>query len=70
VLVNAVAPGLVPTTMTQDLLDVQRDYILTRTPLGRAGTTDEIAAVVGFLASDGASYVNGQILYVDGGLTA
>jgi 3-oxoacyl-[acyl-carrier protein] reductase len=64
--VNAVAPGLVETEMTEDL----GDDLLKAVPARRAGTADEVAACVRFLASDEAGYVTGSTLTVDGGLTA
>jgi 3-oxoacyl-[acyl-carrier protein] reductase len=66
--VNAVAPGFVLTELTQDLPDALKDEITSRTPLGRFGTTEEIANAVAFLASDEAAYITGQVLAVDGGL--
>ena len=66
--VNAVAPGFVLTELTQDLPDELKEEITSRTPLGRFGTTDEIANAVAFLASDEAGYITGQVLAVDGGL--
>jgi 3-oxoacyl-[acyl-carrier protein] reductase len=66
--VNAVAPGFVLTELTRDLPDALKDEITARTPLGRFGTTDEIANAVAFLASDEAGYITGQVLAVDGGL--
>jgi len=66
--VNAVAPGYIDTEMTRVLADVARDGLLTRVPLGRAGTADEVAAVILFLASDAARYVTGQVWRVDGGM--
>jgi 3-oxoacyl-[acyl-carrier protein] reductase len=66
--VNAVAPGFVLTELTQELPDALKDEIISRTPLGRFGTTDEIANAVAFLASDEAGYITGQVLAVDGGL--
>jgi 3-oxoacyl-[acyl-carrier protein] reductase len=66
--VNAVAPGFVLTELTQDLPQALQDEITARTPLGRFGTTEEIANAVAFLASDEAAYITGQVLAVDGGL--
>ncbi len=65
---NAVAPGFVLTELTQDLADVWKDEIIVRTPLGRFGTTEEIANAVAFLVSDEAAFITGQVLAVDGGL--
>ncbi len=66
VTVNAVAPGPVATAMTEGLVDKLAEAV----PLGRPGTVDEVAAAVGFLASDDAAYVTGVVLPVDGGMTA
>jgi len=66
--VNAVAPGFVLTELTQDLNDDLKGQITERTPLGRFGTTEEIAYAVAFFASDEAAYITGQVLAVDGGL--
>ncbi len=66
--VNAVAPGFVPTALTQDLPAELKDSMLKLTPLGRMGTPQEIAYAVAFLASDEAGYVTGQVLAVDGGM--
>ncbi|HYI22614.1 MAG TPA: 3-oxoacyl-[acyl-carrier-protein] reductase, partial [Candidatus Limnocylindrales bacterium] len=66
--VNAVAPGFVLTELTQDLAPELQQMAIDRTPLGRFGTTDEIAYAVAFLASDEAAYITGQVLAVDGGL--
>ena len=66
--VNAVAPGFVVTELTQDLPQELKDGLIERTPLGRFGTPEEIAAAVAFLASDDAAYITGQVLAVDGGL--
>ena len=65
---NAVAPGFVLTELTQDLPEALQAEITSRTPLGRFGTTQEIADAVAFLASDEAGYITGQVLAVDGGL--
>jgi 3-oxoacyl-[acyl-carrier protein] reductase len=66
VTVNAVAPGPVATAMTEGLVDKIAETV----PLGRPGTVDEVAAAVGFLASEDAAYVTGVVLPVDGGMTA
>ncbi len=67
--VNAVCAGLVDTALTADLPERARAELLAAIPLGRPGTADEIAAAVAWLASDRSSYVTGQVLGVDGGLT-
>jgi 3-oxoacyl-[acyl-carrier protein] reductase len=66
--VNAVAPGFIPTALTNDLSEDLKDMILKATPLGRMGKPEEIAAAVAFLASDEAAYITGQVLAVDGGM--
>ncbi|MGE8495980.1 MAG: 3-oxoacyl-ACP reductase FabG [Pseudomonas sp.] len=66
--VNAVAPGFIDTDMTRELPEAQRDALLTQIPLGRLGQAEEIANVVAFLASDGAAYVTGATIPVNGGM--
>jgi 3-oxoacyl-[acyl-carrier protein] reductase len=65
---NAVAPGFVLTELTQDLPQNLQDQITAATPLGRFGTTEEIANAVAFLASDEAAFITGQVLADDRGL--
>ncbi len=66
--VNAVAPGFIPTSLTNTLSDDLKEQIIKATPLGRMGTPEEIAYAVAFLASDEAAYITGHVLSVDGGL--
>ncbi len=68
VTVNVVAPGLVETDMTRATTEDVRNDWSTRIPLGRLGSPDDIAAAVGFLASDEAAYITGQVLAVNGGM--
>ncbi|MDQ3153809.1 MAG: 3-oxoacyl-ACP reductase FabG [Actinomycetota bacterium] len=65
---NVVAPGYVDTEMTAELTEVRRTEILSSIPLGRQATSAEVAAAVTWLASDGAAYVTGAVIPVDGGL--
>jgi 3-oxoacyl-[acyl-carrier protein] reductase len=70
VTVNAICPGLLDTEMTSHLDDAARAYYIDQTPLLRPARLEEVSAVVRFLMSEDASYVNGAVIPVDGGLTA
>lgn len=67
--VNAIAPGFIETHMTAKLNEKQRESLMSNIPLKRLGTPGDIAKVVGFLSSDDAAYITGQVLAVDGGMT-
>ncbi len=66
--VNCVAPGFIETAMTEGLGEPQRDKLLGAIPVGRLGSSGDVAACVAFLASDEAAYVTGQTLHVNGGM--
>ena len=68
ILVNAVAPGFIETNMTDVLKDDVKQEIAKNIPLRRMGTTQDVANVVKFLASDDSSYITGQVINVDGGM--
>lgn len=68
VTVNAIAPGFIQTDMTDELSSEQQENILKNVPLNRVGNVEDVAKVAGFLASDSASYITGQVISVDGGL--
>jgi 3-oxoacyl-[acyl-carrier protein] reductase len=68
ILVNAVAPGLIETDMAAVLPDKVRATYIEQVPLKRLGTSREVAEVVRFLASEGAGYITGQVIHVNGGL--
>ena len=66
--VNLVAPGFIRTDITAGLTQEQIDAVLSQVPLERLGDPEDVAPLVGFLAGDGARYITGQVLHVDGGL--
>ena len=70
VTVNAVAPGYIATGMVDDLSVEQQKQILDRIPMGRFGTSEDVAETILFLSSKGAGYLTGQVLTIDGGLIA
>jgi len=66
--VNAVAPGFINTEMTQKLPDKAKEAFLSQIPMRRVGEPDEVADTVYWLASEGATYITGQVIHVSGGL--
>ena len=68
--VNALAPGYIETDMTAGIDDKRKQELLKQIPLGRFGQASEIAGIAALLLSDAASYVTGQVIVIDGGLTA
>ena len=66
--VNAIAPGFIPTALTEVLPEEMVQASIANTPLGRLGTVEDVASAVVFLASEEASFITGQVLTVDGGL--
>ena len=66
--VNAVAPGFIDTDMTRQLTESQRQAMVDQTALGRMGQVEDVAAVVAFLVGDGAAYITGETVHVNGGL--
>jgi 3-oxoacyl-[acyl-carrier protein] reductase len=68
ILVNAVAPGYIETSMTQGLAESAKAKLLESIPLARFGTPEDVAGVVSFLSSPESSYITGQVITVDGGM--
>jgi 3-oxoacyl-[acyl-carrier protein] reductase len=66
--VNAVAPGLIETAMTERMPDAAREFLIKQAALGRAGKPEDVSAAVAFLCSDAAGFITGQTLVVDGGI--
>jgi 3-oxoacyl-[acyl-carrier protein] reductase len=65
---NAVAPGFIPTDLTNALIGQMQETILKQIPLGRFGTVEDVANAIAFLVSEDASYITGQVLQIDGGM--
>jgi 3-oxoacyl-[acyl-carrier protein] reductase len=68
VTVNSIAPGFIATDMTDALGEDQKDTLRTQIPLQRLGTPEDIAQLVGFLASDAGAYITGETIHVNGGM--
>jgi gluconate 5-dehydrogenase len=70
VTVNAIAAGWFPTHMTQILLATKREMLISHTPLGRLGRPDDLKGLIVFLSSPASDYITGQVIVVDGGISA
>ena len=68
VTINAVAPGFISTDMTENNKGVNADHLVKEIPLGRFGDPEEVASLISFMCSDGASYITGQTIHINGGL--
>ena len=68
VTVNCIAPGFIDTEMTQSLPDDHKNQLLSKIPLGKLGTPEDIANAVSFLVSDKANYITGETIHVNGGM--
>ncbi|MPN14839.1 3-oxoacyl-[acyl-carrier-protein] reductase FabG [bioreactor metagenome] len=68
VTVNAVAPGFITTDMTDALPEAAKSSLMASIPMARLGAPEDVAEAVAFLAGDGAGYITGQVLGVDGGM--
>ncbi len=66
--INSIAPGFIESAMTKDLTDAQKESILSKIPMGRMGSPDDIAFGAVYLASEQASYMTGQTLHINGGM--
>ena len=66
--INAVAPGFISTDMTENNKGVNADYLVKEIALGRFGRPEEVASLISFMCSDGASYITGQTIHINGGL--
>ena len=66
--INAIAPGFISTDMTENNKGVNADYLVNEIPLGRFGEPEEVASLISFMCSDGASYITGQTIHINGGL--
>ena len=66
--INAVAPGFISTDMTENNKGVNADYLVKEIPLGRFGKPEEVASLISFMCSDGASYITGQTIHINGSL--
>ena len=66
--INCVSPGFITTDMTMNIAEKMREYLISRIPMGKLGTGDDVSGCVAFLSSDSASYITGETIHVNGGM--
>ena len=66
--INCISPGFITTDMTMNIADKMKEYLISRIPMGKLGTGDDISGCVAFLSSDSASYITGETIHVNGGM--
>ena len=66
--INCISPGFITSDMTMNIAEKMREYLISRIPMGKLGTGDDVSGCVAFLSSDSASYITGETIHVNGGM--